>query len=77
MFLEIKSGSTVGNRLFSGKFLRLEKLKTLDLSLRLAAAELTWKNFTLGDLELGLLLQDGLLYISPSKISHADGFMSV
>jgi uncharacterized protein involved in outer membrane biogenesis len=63
--------------LFDEKPLPLEALKTFDFSLSLAADKVLGKNVALNQVGLDAILENGRLFIGPSKINYRDGSMSV
>jgi len=64
------------DRLFSQDPLPFDVLKDLNLSLSIDAEKLIGKGFVINNLDFDLVLKDGLLRISPARLSYAEGEVS-
>lgn len=62
--------------LFSEKTLPLDALKTFNLNLSLDAEKVMGKNTVINNLDFDLVLDDGLLRISPARLGYAEGEIS-
>ncbi|MBW1901713.1 MAG: AsmA-like C-terminal region-containing protein [Deltaproteobacteria bacterium] len=71
-----KKDKSKPDRLFSQDSLPFDVLKGLNLSLSINADKLIGKDFVINNLDFDLVLKDGLLRISPARLSYAEGEVS-
>jgi hypothetical protein len=72
-----KDNNFRGDRIFSGEPYPFPELKDLDLSFSLDTTEVIGRGFILNDFDIDVVLKDGLMLISPARVTYADGFVSL
>ncbi|MBW1852650.1 MAG: AsmA family protein, partial [Deltaproteobacteria bacterium] len=71
-----KKAKSKPDRIFSQDPLPFDVLKGLNLSLSIDADKLIGRDFVIKNLDFDLSLKDGLLHISPARLSYAEGEVS-
>jgi len=72
-----KNKKSQREKIFSDKPYPFQELKEMDLSFRLDTEEVIGRGFILNDFDIDVVLKDGLILIGPSRMTYADGFVSL